>query len=370
MPSHRAALLLVAIAFAAFGLLSQAAPGWADSATLTPVADTYVQDDRPDENFASATFLRVGEFQEFCADARAFVRFDLSAIPANATINSATLRLYLRYGNAGSKRIDVHRIAESWNLGTVTWNNQPSYSAASYAYALVGTTNAWYTWDVTTLVSFWNTGYYTNHGFALDGLLADCNWREFDSLTGANAPQLVIDYTLPTATPTRTATQTATRTPSLTLTAAGTLPSPTPSRTHTPSSTPSRTPTATPTLVPASIGGRVWHDADRDGHQDAGEAGLAGVRLDLLEAGVSLDFEITDAAGDYVFAGVAPGPVYRVDADDASLPGGYTLTTHGDPLIMVPAPGQDIRTATARRWWPTSRRWCACTWVCAAPAGR
>jgi hypothetical protein len=89
----------------------------------------------------------------------------------------------------------------------------------------------------------------------------------------------------------------------------------------------------------------VWHDADRDGHQDAGEAGLAGVRLDLLEAGVSLDFEITDAAGDYVFAGVAPGPVYRVDADDASLPGGYTLTTHGDPLIMVPAPGQDIRTA-------------------------
>jgi Ca2+-binding RTX toxin-like protein/protocatechuate 3,4-dioxygenase beta subunit len=60
--------------------------------------------------------------------------------------------------------------------------------------------------------------------------------------------------------------------------------------------------------VPASIGDRVWHDLDADGVQDAGEPGLANVRVQLIGAdGVTvLATDFTDAQGIYGFDGLAP----------------------------------------------------------------
>ncbi|MGI6496523.1 MAG: SdrD B-like domain-containing protein [Kiritimatiellia bacterium] len=38
-----------------------------------------------------------------------------------------------------------------------------------------------------------------------------------------------------------------------------------------------------PVVVPASIGGTVWHDANRNATNDLGEAGIESVRIDLYE---------------------------------------------------------------------------------------
>jgi hypothetical protein len=59
---------------------------------------------------------------------------------------------------------------------------------------------------------------------------------------------------------------------------------------------------------PASIGNRVWLDTDKDGIQDAGEVGVAGITVTLFNA----DYEIvgstvTDAYGNYKFEGLIPG---------------------------------------------------------------
>ncbi|HEU4328101.1 MAG TPA: SdrD B-like domain-containing protein [Roseiflexaceae bacterium] len=65
------------------------------------------------------------------------------------------------------------------------------------------------------------------------------------------------------------------------------------------------------------IGDRVWLDVDADGVQDAGEVGLAGVRLQLLDAqGTVLATVTTDAAGNYAFY-VDPFKPYTVRIDPA-----------------------------------------------------
>ncbi|MCG8449394.1 MAG: hypothetical protein MI725_07435, partial [Pirellulales bacterium] len=84
--------------------------------------------------------------------------------------------------------------------------------------------------------------------------------------------------------------------------------------------------TAAPRL---SLGDRVWADEDDDGLLDAGELGIAGVKLNLYEdtngdnsytQGVDqlLDTATTDANGDYLFSDLFPGK-YLVQVDPTNF---------------------------------------------------
>jgi len=87
--------------------------------------------------------------------------------------------------------------------------------------------------------------------------------------------------------------------------------------------------------VPASIGNLVWVDADGDGIQDAGEAGLAGATVTLLNGsnaavttdarGAAVSARTTASDGAYSFGDLAPG-TYKVQV---GLPAGYLHTTVG-----------------------------------------
>ncbi len=87
----------------------------------------------------------------------------------------------------------------------------------------------------------------------------------------------------------------------------------------------------------ASVGDFVWNDANGDGVQDSGEAGLASVDVELYDVGPDgvygtaddvgvVATTTTDASGNYLFAGVAPGQ-YVVQIDDTTLPAGSTVTS-------------------------------------------
>jgi serine-aspartate repeat-containing protein C/D/E len=59
---------------------------------------------------------------------------------------------------------------------------------------------------------------------------------------------------------------------------------------------------------PASLAGRVYHDRNNNGLPEAGEEGLAGVRLILLDAaGVQVAATVTDGQGNYFFDGLRAG---------------------------------------------------------------
>ncbi len=86
----------------------------------------------------------------------------------------------------------------------------------------------------------------------------------------------------------------------------------------------------------AALGDRVWFDTNGNGIQDAGEPGVAGITVELLDGsgnpidsdpgtpGVQPTITVTDGAGRYGFTGLNAG-TYRVRF--SNLPAGYSFTT-------------------------------------------
>ncbi|MEM7093492.1 MAG: SdrD B-like domain-containing protein [Actinomycetota bacterium] len=61
-------------------------------------------------------------------------------------------------------------------------------------------------------------------------------------------------------------------------------------------------------IPPAELGDRVWNDANGNGIQDAGELGVQGIVVQALDSGNNVaGSDTTDANGDYLITGLAPG---------------------------------------------------------------
>jgi hypothetical protein len=64
------------------------------------------------------------------------MKFDLSAIPPNAIIDSARLSLYFSQalvdaypifsGHSGLNELSIQRVNSPWTISTLTWNTQPN----------------------------------------------------------------------------------------------------------------------------------------------------------------------------------------------------------------------------------------------------
>ncbi len=85
----------------------------------------------------------------------------------------------------------------------------------------------------------------------------------------------------------------------------------------------SGTTTVVGTNLLAALGDFVWHDLNANGVQDDGEPGIAGVAVNLLDAGGAvIDTTTTDGDGLYGFTGLVPG-TYSVQF---ATPTGYAAT--------------------------------------------
>ncbi|MFG6105525.1 SdrD B-like domain-containing protein [Leptothoe sp. EHU-05/26/07-4] len=83
----------------------------------------------------------------------------------------------------------------------------------------------------------------------------------------------------------------------------------------------------------ASLGDRVWYDTNKNGIQDAGEQGVADVKVTLTGGGAdgiignaddTTAETVTDANGNYAFTNLNAGEEYKVTF--SHLPQGYTFT--------------------------------------------
>ncbi|HRU95723.1 MAG TPA: DNRLRE domain-containing protein, partial [Anaerolineae bacterium] len=110
---------------------------------LTAVADTYIYHKAPDANYGTLATLklnnRTGNPVSKQAIVRSLLRFDLSAIPAGATVLSASLNVV--QDNTSSGLIDVCEATASWGETVATWNNSSAiFGAAYYGSTNTGTT--------------------------------------------------------------------------------------------------------------------------------------------------------------------------------------------------------------------------------------
>jgi hypothetical protein len=87
-------------------------------------------------------------------------------LPSGATLTSATLYVYQYMG--GGTSITAHRITADWDELTVTWSNfNNQYDATVIGVPVAPAENAWRTFNVTSLVSAWLAGTYSDYGILL-----------------------------------------------------------------------------------------------------------------------------------------------------------------------------------------------------------
>ena len=107
--------------------------------------------------------------------------------------------------------------------------------------------------------------------------------------------------------------------------------------------------TVTFTALPASVGDRVWLDEDADGVQDAGEAGIPNLTVNLYDsAGALVATTVTDVDGGYLFTGLPAGRyTVKVMNPPAGLNPTYDEDGTGTPheTTLTLASGEEYRTA-------------------------
>jgi alpha-L-arabinofuranosidase len=148
--------------------------------------DAMVKFAAPTTNFGTATNMQVSGQTNF--QKQMFLQFNVTGIPAGATVVSATLRIDAQTTGTG-RSITAHSVTStSWTETGITWNTKPALGTARGTVSS-HTANAYSEWDVTAGV----TG-NANYAFGLDSTFSgDTNFFSKESGSGT-APQLVIVY--------------------------------------------------------------------------------------------------------------------------------------------------------------------------------
>jgi len=210
-------------------------PSLAQSLTFTPAADASLYLGSPNTNFGSVNSLETDG-----NPAKNFlIKFVVSGID-DRQVTSAKLRLFnVNSSNYGG---DFHRVVNNtWQEGTVTWNNAPA--ADSIILASLGSVSSggWYEVDLTSFITADGT-------YSLWITSPSSNGADYSSKEGNNPPQLILNLVggaIATDTPTAAATSTLTPTPTATSSA-----TPTATATFTATDTATPSPTSTNTLTP------------------------------------------------------------------------------------------------------------------------
>jgi hypothetical protein len=151
-------------------------PQCVDPTTISgrlPSDDSYIDANHPTTNHGNELTLQVRPFPG--GNSRGVLRFDLSDIPANATVTSA--RLYLYEMNAKSNLvIYVYRVTGSWTESNVTWdfpwtsNGGDFDTSVAHALFIPGQQDCSITIELTSLVQGWVDGTYPNYGILLNAV--------------------------------------------------------------------------------------------------------------------------------------------------------------------------------------------------------
>lgn len=241
------------------------------TATPTPVGwhqvdipvsyDTYTSQGNQAGNFRLSPELNAGYMRQL----RAWLKFDLSAIPADANLTSA--RLYLWHLRSGDVSLDVFHPTSDWPETAFSWSGQPGYDPTPAANRWVGIEQPmWATWELRNLATEWLAGHKPNNGIMITDH-DDTNTAVFASKEASDSghrPFLRLAYFEAEEAPMVTATPTAsaTATPSVTPTEVRTPPPPTVTftPTHTATASPTRTwsPTVSPTICPQATPEPLW----------------------------------------------------------------------------------------------------------------
>ena len=183
--------------------------------TLNPEADSAMRDNAPDSNFGSNSSLPIGVAKNGGVHNRGLLRFDLTGIPANASINSVTLSITVTTDPTSPANFDLKRVLQNWDESQVTWNNRLDSTPWGIGGGLSGTdffavasattqlSAGVKTFDSGGLISdvgAWVSDPTSNHGWILmaNNEATAGTGKQFASREDPdNTPVLTVDYDVP-----------------------------------------------------------------------------------------------------------------------------------------------------------------------------
>jgi hypothetical protein len=137
----------------------------AELLTIENAEDTYVEDGQPLVNFGADEFTRADETPQDTA----LVRFDVSGIPAGATVTAATVELWTKADDPlDAGRMRAYAVTSAWEEGVVTFATAPTREATHFDEFNPKMGGKRYAVNLPVgLVEGWRADAATNHGFAL-----------------------------------------------------------------------------------------------------------------------------------------------------------------------------------------------------------
>ncbi|MEJ5311807.1 MAG: DNRLRE domain-containing protein [Anaerolineae bacterium] len=171
-----------------------ATDGTAFRSTLIATKDSYVSSASPNTNYGANTGVQVGNVTfPSAAIYHTLLAFDLSSLPADAVILTATLELSQTNTYFAGILINTQALTSTWAEGTVTWNNQPGFTLTDEATESPYSGD-WRRWNITSIAQKWHAGTLTNYGVRLVYVSGASFVQAFSSSEGANPPRLVVEY--------------------------------------------------------------------------------------------------------------------------------------------------------------------------------
>lgn len=199
------------------GLISQSLQnGVAPDAAYDGAEDTYISQNAPDSNFGNDSDLQADGDDPGGSgnDLATLMRWDLSAVPANAIVKSAVITLSV-FNTSGASSYEFYELLRDWHETQASWNQADNATAWAGAGAQGASDRASQELASLTGVSGINTirlnaagiaviqgwidGAKPNYGFILADSDTD-NGLDFDSSQASPdtiRPKLTITYSLP-----------------------------------------------------------------------------------------------------------------------------------------------------------------------------
>lgn len=163
--------------------------GSTSSYSVSVDQDTWIKSDSLTDNYASDTVLHIsnlgGVFE------RPMYRFDLTPVPASASILSATAWFYVSKEHPEGF-VDIHRITADWTETDATWDSMGANidSALLASIPTQPASGVWVSVNLTAPVQAWVNG-QPNFGITLNSTADGIN-AEYASRESLNAPYLQV----------------------------------------------------------------------------------------------------------------------------------------------------------------------------------
>lgn len=170
--------------FSVFLSLLFVSTAYCDTLQVNIAQDACIDAENPDLNYGSDVALYVESYDS--KQRRSLIQFDLSTIPSDAQITSATLKFYYASyscsvvaGDSPSGRIYwAYQVTQPWTDNEITWNrydgiNSWTNTGGDYTEAggaslvMPGSFPTWVDWDVTSIVEAWVEDSQPNYGFLI-----------------------------------------------------------------------------------------------------------------------------------------------------------------------------------------------------------